>query len=134
MPWITPVTNRTQADVTAKNSRGTLNASDLNRIDGNLQYLADELNLTIPPGKTWTSSDVPVVSDYQRILDSTEAVREALSVPGIPDLPEMPLNLYTKINAIEQILLMVNNQYQALQDAKIFCGDGFYAGNSIGVI
>lgn len=135
MAWITPVTDRTQADVTARNAKGTLNASDLARIDGNLQVLAQELGVEIPAGKDWTAADVPRAGDYQRILDSTEAVKEALSAPGgLPELPELPLNLFSKYNTIEEIHLLLHNRYLALRDSKVFCGDGFYAGNTIGVI
>lgn len=135
MAWIEPVTNRTLDDVLARNELGVLNASDLNRIDGNMQELANKLGVTIAPAKNWTNSSIPVVSDYERIIDSTKAVRPALKVPEpMPEVPAMPLNSFDKYNAIEKIQLMLYTQYRVLQDAKIFAGDGYYSGDKIGVI
>ena len=135
MAWIEPVTNRTLDDVLARNELGVLNASDLNRIDGNMQELAKNLGITIAPAKNWTNSSIPVVSDYERIINSTKAVRSALKVPEpMPEVPTMPLNSFDKYNAIEKIQLMLYTQYRVLQDAKIFAGDGYYSGDKIGVI
>lgn len=135
MAWIEPVTNRTLDDVLARNELGVLNASDLNRIDGNMQELAKNLGITIAPAKNWTNSSIPVVSDYERIIDSTKAVRSALKVPEpMPEVPAMPLNSFDKYNAIEKIQLMLYTQYRILQDAKIFAGEGYYSGDKIGVI
>ena len=135
MAWIEPVTNRTLDDVLARNELGVLNASDLNRIDGNMQELAKKLGVTIAPAKNWTNSSIPVVSDYERIINSTKAVRSALKVPEpMPEVPAMPLNSFDKYNAIEKIQLMLYTQYRVLQDAKIFAGDGYYSGDKIGVI
>ena len=135
MAWIEPVTNRTLDDVLARNELGVLNASDLNRIYGNMQELAKNLGITIAPAKNWTNSSIPVVSDYERIIDSTKAVRSALKVPEpMPEVPAMPLNSFDKYNAIEKIQLMLYTQYRILQDAKIFAGEGYYSGDKIGVI
>lgn len=135
MAWIEPVTNRTLDDVLARNELGVLNASDLNRIDGNMQELAKNLGVTIAPAKNWTNSSIPVVSDYERIINSTKAVRSALKVPEpMPEVPTMPLNSFDKYNAIEKIQLMLYTQYRILQDAKIFAGEGYYSGDKIGVI
>lgn len=135
MAWIEPVTNRTLDDVLARNELGVLNASDLNRIDGNMQELAKKLGVTIAPAKNWTNSSIPVVSDYERIINSTKAVRSALKVPEpMPEVPTMPLNSFDKYNAIEKIQLMLYTQYRILQDAKIFAGEGYYSGDKIGVI
>ena len=38
------VTDRTQADVTARNQKGTYNASDLNRVGAAMIYVADKLD------------------------------------------------------------------------------------------
>ncbi len=135
MAWIEPVTNRTLDDVLARHELGVLNASDLNRIDGNMQELAKNLGITIAPAKNWTNSSIPVVSDYERIINSTKAVRSALKVPEpMPEVPAMPLNSFDKYNAIEKIQLMLYTQYRILQDAKIFAGEGYYSGDKIGVI
>ena len=135
MAWITPVTNRTAADAATRNSLGTLNASDLNRIEGNSQFLAQEIGAALTPGPIWTAADVPLVSDYQRILNNLAALVAALPIPGgVPALPVMPLNSFTQYNTIESIQLMLQNRYTALQDAKIYAGEGFYAGDTIGVI
>ena len=135
MAWITPVTNRTEADVQSRNALGTLNASYLNRIEGNLQVLASELGVSISAVTTWTASDIPRVGDYQRILSNAAAVEAALPVPGgLPDLPVMPLNSYTQYNTLESIILALQNRYLVVQESRIYAGEGYYAGDTIGVI
>ncbi|MCL2378304.1 MAG: hypothetical protein FWC77_04165 [Defluviitaleaceae bacterium] len=72
MNWITPITDRTAADITNRTARGFLNASDINRIEGNIAWLAHQLSrfnifANITSVTDWNTAKVPNVSDFQRI-------------------------------------------------------------------
>ena len=133
--WQSPITDRTQADVDARNALGTLNASDLNRIEGNSEYLAQELGVSLSTAPTWAQTSIPVESDYQRILSNLGTLMGAVYLPnGAPELPSMPLNSYTQYNTIEQIQLILQERYLDVLADTIFAGEGDYAGGNIGVI
>ena len=66
--WIAPVYDRTAADVAAGAEKCYFSAEALNRIEGNLQYLADLLGATGVQTRSWTSTDFLRLSDMQRIL------------------------------------------------------------------
>ena len=96
MSWIAPITNRTQEDVDLviqyekigydnftteqkvvwnAGMIGALNASDLNRIEGNIQYLANLLGVKGLIVKTnWKMNDICRNSDFRRILDNLESI------------------------------------------------------------
>ena len=85
--WIAPVYDRTAADVAAGAEKCYFSAEALNRIEGNLQYLADLLGATGVQTRSWTSTDFLRLSDMQRILANLAAVREAYyALPGSPDI------------------------------------------------
>jgi len=70
--WITPITDRTAADITNRTPRGFLNASDINRIEGNIAWLANRMRLfnvftTLTTVTNWNTTHVPVISDFVRI-------------------------------------------------------------------
>lgn len=137
MAWITPITDRTQADVNLvleydsigynnltpeqkavwnAGMKGALNASDLNRIENNIQFVASILELYNLNIKTnWQMSDVPRNNDFNRILsnlnDVKDKARERFSI-NLPETPSLPLNGFEKINDIENILYIIYNSFQ----------------------
>lgn len=136
MAWITPITDRTQADVNLvleydsigynnltpeqksvwnAGMKGALNASDLNRIENNIKFLANSLELYNLNIKTnWQMSDVPRNNDFNRILSNLNAVkdkaRERFSI-DLPETPSLPLNGFEKINDIENILYIIYGRF-----------------------
>lgn len=135
MAWITPIINRTQADVdlvieygnigynnlTPEQKAvwdagmiGALNAKDLNRIELNIQYLANLLevgNLLIK--SNWKMSDICRSSDFNRILSNLDAVKNKFNIDfeyeiPLPATPDLPLNSFDKINDIENILYIIH--------------------------
>jgi len=75
MTWIAPITDRTQADITNRTARGFLNAADLNRIEGNIVWLTNQLArfnyfADTPSTTTWHMVNVPVISDFVRIRNN----------------------------------------------------------------
>lgn len=149
--WMETVTDRTQSDVNRvlellekgwKNftedekvewnagMKGTLNYSDLERIQNNTQLLSDvlELNLTVEeiPG-------LPTDSFFDSIIRNTEVIRGAYCIhAATPVTPAAPLNTFSKWNAIEAILLDV---YEILlNNFHYYCGTDVYAGDNIGLL
>ena len=114
--------------------KGALNAADLNRIEGNTEIIAEYL-ATVVSVKTWKPSDIPRVSDYKRIRDNVQKVRDAWAVKSdTPPTPEQPLNTYQKWNDIERILHDVDFVYTRTMESRYYCGDEFYAGEGVGII
>ena len=137
MAWITPITDRTQADVNLvleydnigynnltpeqksvwnAGMKGALNASDLNRIENNIKFLASSLELyNLNINTNWQMSDVPRNNDFNRILSNLNAVkgkaRERFGI-NLPETPSLPLNGFEKINDIENILYIIYSNFQ----------------------
>lgn len=149
MSWITPIIDRTQADVNLvleydnigynnltpeqkavwnAGMKGALNASDLNRIENNIQYLASILELYNLNIKTnWQISDVPRNNDFNRILSNLNALKDKFHLKydiSLPETPNLPLNSYEKINDIENILYIINQSFNFVNfitsDGKVF--------------
>ena len=140
MAWQTPVFNRTQKDIyRAKdlinkikqygyNSlsseeksewdsglKGCRNASDLNRIENNCEYLGDELDLDLDLKNDWDYGTTPLYEDILRILSNINEIKNNLPtpIPDIPITPDPPINTIDKLNDIELILKLV---YDSLQN------------------
>lgn len=93
--------------------KGTLNYTDLNRIEGNSWEIAQIFDIPIGSVKTdWKMTDIPTRKDYQRIRDNVQKIRSSAIIRSdTPVTPELPLNRYEKINDIEKILFDVYDLY-----------------------
>lgn len=136
MSWITPIYNRTESDVAyakllidkIKNTgydslsvteksdwdsglKGCRNASDLNRIENNCEYLGNELDLELDVKTDWDYDVTPLEQDIQRICDNVSAIKEASGIETNP-VPELPINNIYKLNTIEEILALVYGSLQ----------------------
>lgn len=112
--------------------KGALNASDLNRIESNTAVIAQMVGTQVIT-KEWTSSDIPRESDYFRIRENIQHIRDAwYVVAGLPPTPTQPLNTYQKWNDIEKILHDLYYSYEKI--IGYFCGTEVYAGEGIGII
>lgn len=114
--------------------RGAYNASDLNRVEETVDYLAGLLRncgntVEVYPKKGWTTEDVPANSDMKRYLDDVAALRTVLAV--LPTTPEVPAGMegltYREANAIEQILADIDLLIKNVTAAWFYSGD-LYAG------
>ena len=135
MPWQVPIYDRTETDVKAKADKCYFSAAMLNRIEGNLAYLADLFEVTIQT-KTWASTDFLTPSQMQRILANLKTVRDAYNtLPGTPEIPAFPATGYADVNAIEQILWSLRETWERNDNParKVYTGE-LYAGQMIGVI
>jgi len=73
--WITPITDRTAADVANRTARGFLNVADINRIENNVAWLTNELrrfNIFVDTSSVinWDQSRLPTIADLQRIRNN----------------------------------------------------------------
>lgn len=137
MPWIAPVYDRTEQDVTYAKSlrdkifqsgydsltieeksmwnselRGCRNVSDLNRIENNCQYLGGLLNLELDTKTNWDYETTPLEEDIQRICDNVSAIKNKILLTvqvDFPATPQLPINNIYKLNTLELILFMANN-------------------------
>lgn len=114
--------------------KGALNLSDLNRIESNCAYVANEIAVVVIT-KEWQITDIPRVSDYLRIRNNVECIRAAFATMSTtPITPVQPLNTFQKWNDIERILYDVDYIYTGMVENWMRCGDDVCAGEEIGVI
>lgn len=136
--WMTPVFDRTQDDVEFASQKiaewiageiigtsymvtdlkGCLNVSDINRIEGNIAFLAENLTRYCYPAnvvtKTWALSSLPIETDVKRITDNVRelvnAYYQSTEAPAIPN----SMMSYSDINDIEQNLHLIKQLLDAM--------------------
>ena len=140
--WQTPITDRSASDaekaqeywtrgfdnLTASEQsefmagmKGSLNTSDLTRIQGNISILSEQLNLKLTVSSV---PEYPKETLFTEILSNITAIRSSVEVGTIP---EAPINTYTKVNQIEDLLMEVHD---ILINHYYYCGE-IYAGETI---
>ena len=131
--WIAPIYDRTAADVAAGAEKCYFSADARNRIEGNIQYLADLLGVTDVVTHIWEATDYLRLSDMQRILSNLAAVRKAYhALPGNPDIPAPPATLWSDVNAIEEITAGIHELWQRNQNRmKLYAGEVFAGGMGV---
>lgn len=118
----------------AAGMKGALNAADLNRIESNIREIAEALAVSVTV-KMWGVNQLPRASDFKRIHDNVQRIREAWSaLKDTPATPDPPLTTYQKWNAIERILHDVKYVYDRVMGSYYYCGDEIYAGEGIGIL
>lgn len=99
--------------------KGCLNLLDLNRIEGNIAYLAELMeSFSYAPnihGKQWTRADMPNQNDMSRIIENIRALMDAFYSPDNP--PALPTTMlsYNDINAIEENLYLIRQMLDVMQ-------------------
>ena len=99
--------------------KGCLNLLDMNRIEGNIAYLAELMgSYSYTPnirGKRWDKVDLPNQNDMSRIVENIRALIDAFYSPNNPpNLPSVMLS-YTDINAIEENLYLLKEMLDCMQ-------------------
>lgn len=126
----TLVTDRTQADVKARNAKGTYNASDLNRVGDAVHYLAGlfkDLGYSVPvePKRDWGESNWPTPSIMARYLQDVSTLRGLVeqleTTPAVPS--SMEKLTYVSANDIEKILLDVHDAIQRIMDSMFYSAE-----------
>ena len=130
--WIAPVYDRTSEDVAQAKTqisvwmatplsdtplptvalKGCMNVADMNRIEGDVQYLYDLLTaMGYTPSvstKIWAMGSLPTAQDVQRIIANVQSFVDAFAKPAAaPDLPSS-MSGYAQVNAIEENLYWIN--------------------------
>lgn len=140
--WLEPVFDRTLADVDfaiAKikewrdsgatdvyELKGCFNVSDINRIEGNIQYLTEELRKLYYFSKTypttWNVSGLPdevaiigIFQDVERLINAYFITTEAPSIPTT-------LQTYEQVNDLEKILYLIKNEMDNMVASYRECG------------
>lgn len=132
---LTLITDRTAEDVANKTAKGFYNASDLNRVEAAVQYVAERFaeqgyTVTVSPKKDWLASDIPTASELETYRQNIATLRALLAVmPTTPKAPDSMAGLtYTEANSIEQILLdldalLTNAAAAWYQSGELFAGE-----------
>ena len=130
--WIAPVYDRTSEDVAQAKTqisawkamplsdtplptvalKGCMNVADMNRIEGDVQYLYDLLTAmgytTSVSTKSWAMGSLPTAQDVQRIIANVQSFVDAFAKPAAaPDLPSS-MSGYAQVNSIEENLYWIN--------------------------
>lgn len=101
--------------------KGCLNLFDLNRIEGNIAYLAEKMeSFSYSPnihGKRWTEADMPNQNDMSRIIENIRSLILAFYSPNNP--PSLPTTMlsYNDINAIEENLYLIKEILDCMQSS-----------------
>lgn len=101
--------------------KGCFNLTDLNRIEGNIAYLAENMEkfwyFPNIHGKRWTQSDMPTKNDMLRIAENIRSLINAYYSPSSP--PPLPGTMLTfsSINAIEENLLLLKELLDCMQSS-----------------
>jgi hypothetical protein len=113
--WTTPVTDRTSSDIDNKTPKAYINASDLNRIEGNIKWLAENLPVLLdriqtPTVTDWDESSVPTTGDIWRICDNITGIMDNYYRPnGYEDVPNLAARRlhYADVNLLEMNLFLL---------------------------
>lgn len=101
--------------------KGCLNLIDLNRIEENIAYLAEEMeSFSYSPNiheKKWAKADIPTQNDMSRIIENIRSLISAFYSPSTP--PSLPTTMlsYADINAIEENLYLINELLDCMQSS-----------------
>lgn len=115
--------------------KGCFNLLDLNRIEGNIAYLAEKMESYSYPcnihDKHWTNVDMPNQNDMSRIIDNIRNLINAFYSPDDP--PSLPTTMisYSDINAIEENLYLIKQLLDCMQSSfkklgTIKCGSTMF--------
>ena len=130
----TLITDRTQADVDARNDKGTYNASDLNRVGAAMNYVADRLRAAgydphISPKTDWMDGEWVTPADEAIYLGDLEELRKQFAL--YETTPEVPPDLeklnYIEANSIEQILVDIDALLTNIAAGWLYSGE-IYSG------
>lgn len=124
MAWVTPVTDRVSGAVCT--------VSDMNRIAGNLDWLANELTThQLYAGATVQKTNYVLeyvtLANWQDILSVLNAMVDALALTIDGEADES--TTYNNFNTVESITLAIYEWYQLLlsqANANHYAGDDIY--------
>ena len=101
--------------------KGCLNLADLNRIEGNISFLAEKMeSYHYFPNiheKYWATADMPNQNDMSRIIGNIRSLISAFYSPNSP--PSLPTTMlsFADINAIEENLYLIKEILDSMQSS-----------------
>lgn len=150
--WRTPVFDRTMDDVksvdrtSATYQKGALNADDLNRIEGNFQYVVDKLfsnammiphtrrnraevtygtsgNAVTQTYTDWQEQNIPWKSEIDRIRENfNNLVDWFLRNLNLPVFEYRDYVMYTEVNDWERITQTGKDMFENMEKEYVLCG------------
>lgn len=135
--WQNPVFDRTQADVNyakaqlSKNIndtelKGCFNVTDINRIENNTRYLADELcklyyfnNIQTSP---WAMGEIPRAIYVNRIINNVGRLWDKYQKPNGSDALPPSILTYGHANSIEKNLYLIKEMLDNMVGSFRECG------------
>lgn len=140
--WIAPVYDRTEEDVSLAKAynkspsessvaeyKGTLNAADLNRIEGNCEYLSELLHSCgytshVTVKTDWSMTDFPTLTEFTRVRDNiTELLNAYAQAQDMPEMRADDRTDYVEINNMEFDLYMINRMIANMKAIYIYSGE-----------
>ena len=124
------ITDRTNADVANGTEKGSYNASDLNRVNAAMNYVAGRLleygyAPSIQTKSNWMETDWITESAAQQYLDNLTKLRQQFSL--LQSTPPAPGNMqgltYTEANNIEKILEDIDFLLTNISKAWVYSGE-----------
>lgn len=110
--------------------KGAYNHTDMNRVESAVEYVANRLTEAgygvIPVvKKNWSATDKPTLDDLKRYMKNVSDIRAALTTfETTPDAPTTEKRLsFQSANALEQILIDVDDLISRMIDAYFYSGD-----------
>lgn len=128
---IAQLTSRKQSisdgsSVATDDLKGCLNLSDLNRIEGNIEYLSTILTNygyeVENDSKQWTREDLPTTEDLERIADNIKALVDCFS--GYDSFVTIPHNIisHEDINNLEYNLHLLKQLLDGMEASFLSSG------------
>lgn len=140
--WIAPVYDRTEEDVSLAKAynkspsessvtkyKGALNAADLNRIEGNCEYLSELLHSCgytshVTVKTDWSMTDFPTLTEFTRIRDNiTELLNAYAQAQDMPDMRTDDRTDYVEINNMEFDLYRINEMIADMKAIYVYSGE-----------
>jgi len=125
--WKTPVTDRAYEDALNKTPAFYLNKRDLNRIEGNIDYLSVALyyedygiKRILPMPKSWRTESIPTTADIERICKNIKSLAIAYSYDT--DISGYGENLLKKLLKTSSTPLDIDNVNYLEEVLSGICG------------
>ena len=115
--------------------KGAYNATDLNRVQAAVEYLAGVFEsygytVNLQPMPTWSVGEIPNAEQMAAYLSNVAELRAVINMPVVtPAVPvDMALLTYVEANNIEQILvdidqLLLNAAAAWFYSGEVYCGE-----------
>lgn len=116
-----------------KQMKGALNYSDLERIEYNLDLVANMFSAEVDGFdvvlEDMSRDYIPRIPYFQVLLRNVKKLRDTLYILSTtPQVPALPLSWYYNWNDIEQIIYDVYWMKRRFERSFYYCGEELYAG------